>query len=255
MAPVLLHRRGRALIATLNRPEAHNALDGATLDGLEGALDGAEADTGLRALVIAGQPGVFCTGTDFTAAGAAPADAGALAAAAGRVYRLLARFAKSRSVIVCAIDGRTQAGGMGLAAACDYVLCSPRSGFGLPEVRLGLVPAVVLPFLVQRIGWQRAYALTLTARTLDAAEARTQGLVDEIDADGERLRHLLLGLDRTPAQALEAAKRYAQALRPPLAASEGQAVARITSLLADPATLATIRELQHHGLWQQGGGA
>ncbi|MDQ5908473.1 MAG: polyketide biosynthesis enoyl-CoA hydratase PksH [Pseudomonadota bacterium] len=250
----MLRRRGRALIATLNRLEAHNALDGATLDALNQALDQAEAEADVRLLVIAGQPGVFCTGTDFTT----PVDATTLgpevvAMAARRYYRLLARFAASPRLIVCQIDGRTQAGGIGLAAACDYALCTPRSTFNLPEVRLGLIPAVVLPFLIQRIGWQRAYTLTLTARMLDAPQALALGLVDEVGADSEEaLRRLLLTFDRVPMTALNAAKTYSQALRPPLSATEDQAVAQIMALLSDPTALEMIRTLQQHGLWQQG---
>ena len=132
MEPILLRRRGRALIATLNRPEAHNALNGATLDGLNQALDQAEADPEIRLLVIAGQPGVFCTGTDFTTpVDAASVEPDAIAVAARGYYRLLARFAASPRLIVCQIDGRTQAGGMGLVAASDYALCTPGSTFNL----------------------------------------------------------------------------------------------------------------------------
>lgn len=252
MEPLLTRRRGRALIATLNRAEAHNALNGATVDALNQALDQAEADAELRLLIIAGQSGVFCTGTDFSALSEGMlSEQEAIATAARRYYQTLARFAASTRLIACQIDGRTQAGGLGLVAACDYALCTPRSTFNLPEVLLGLVPAVVLPFLARRIGWQRAYALTLTARTLDAAQALTLGLVDEIGVDGEEsLRRLLLAMDRTPAASLKAAKRYCQGLWPLGAATEDQAVAQITELLADPATLDTIRTLQQHGLWQ-----
>ena len=175
----------------------------------------------------------------------------AVAAAARRYYRMLARFTTSPRLIACQIDGRTQAGGLGLVAACDYAFCTPRSTFNLPEVLLGLVPAVVLPFLMRRIGWQRAYSLALTARTVDAAQALTLGLVDEVNADGEEpLRRLLLSMNRTPAVSLQAAKRYGQELWPLTAAIEEQAVAQISELLADPAALDTIRALQEHGLWQ-----
>ncbi|MCB1771215.1 MAG: enoyl-CoA hydratase/isomerase family protein [Candidatus Competibacteraceae bacterium] len=252
MEALLMRRRGRALIATLNRAEVHNALDGATVEALNQALDQVEMDTELRLLVIAGQPGVFCTGTDFTAlSGNRETEPEAIAAAARRYYRLLARFTTSSCLIACQIDGRAQAGGLGLVAACDYAFCTPRSTFNLPEVLLGLVPAVVLPFLMRRIGWQRAYGLALTARTLDAVQALTLGLVDEVNADGEEsLRRLLLSMNRTPAVSLQAAKRYGQELWPLAAATEERAVARISGLLADPAALDTIRALQQHGLWQ-----
>jgi len=252
MEPLLMRRRGRALIATLNRAKAHNALNGAVVEALNQALDQVEADAELRLLVIAGQPGVFCTGTDFMALSEeATRGQEAVAAAARRYYQTLARFAASSRLIACQIDGRVQAGGLGLVAACDYAFCTPRSTFNLPEVLLGLVPAVVLPFLTRRIGWQRAYALTLTARTVDAAQALTLGLVDEVSADSEEsLRRLLLAMDRTPAASLKAAKRYCQGLWPLTAATEDQAVAQIAGLLTDPAALDTIRALQQHGLWQ-----
>ena len=251
MESLLIRRRGRALIATLNRAEAHNALNGATVDALNQALDQPPADAELRLLVIAGQPGVFCTGTDFTTLVAETiTEQEAVTAAARQYYRTLARFSASPRLIACQVDGRTQAGGLGLVAACDYALCTPHSTFNLPEVLLGLVPAVVLPFLTRRIGWQRAYALTLTARALDAAQALAFGLVDEVGVDSEEsLRRLLLAMDRTPAASLKAAKRYCQGLWPLAATTEDRAVAQITELLADPVALDTIRTLQQHGLW------
>lgn len=250
--PLRVERRGRALFAAIDRPDAGNAIDGALLDALDAALDDAEGDAAVRAFVLAGRPGLFCTGMDLAAlTGAENVGAASLQAGARGYFRLLRRLATSRCATVALVDGRCDAGGIGLIAAADVVLCAPQSTFRLPEALLGLIPANVMPFLIRRVGFHRAFRLSATADTLDATAALAAGLVDEIgDPLDAALRRTLLRLERVPDGTLGALKRYMNALTPIDEAAEELAVREIAAMLEDPRSLERVRELMRHGVWQ-----
>lgn len=240
---VIVERRGALLTATLDRPAAGNTLNAALMDGLHVALDRLEADDGLSMLAVRGRDGVFCDGMDFVEATATEvADTAALRARVAPFWTLLARFGHCPKTVVAVVDGRASAGGLGLAAAADLVLATPRASFLLSELMFGLVPATIAPFLVRRIGWQPSLRLTLTAQRIDAAEARSLGLVDELadDAD-DALRRLLLKVDRMAPGAVAAAKRYFQDLAPFDAETERRALDAICAQIADPAVMEGIR--------------
>ncbi|MCT7356887.1 enoyl-CoA hydratase-related protein [Streptomyces sp. 15-116A] len=184
------------------------ALDARTVAELRGALDAAETDQDCRAVVLAGRPGVFCTGMDLR--GALDDDHAPQEFAA-----LLRRLTLVPRVVVAEVDGQVSGGGVGLVAAADLVHATPRSSFGLPEALWGLLPCVVLPYLARRIGPGRATTMALTTRPLDAAEACARGLVDEVgDQPDAWLAQLLVRLERIDARTLDAAKRYAAELWP-----------------------------------------
>jgi polyketide biosynthesis enoyl-CoA hydratase PksH len=238
---------GHLLTLTIDRPEAQNALDAELLGALGEALDRAESDPRVRVVAIAGQPGVFCTGADLAGgAGTSPAEAARL------YFRLLRRFTLSPRIVVSVIDGVVQAGGIGLVAASDVAICSESSTFRLPEVLLGLIPACVLPFLMRRIGFQPSYALSLTGQKIDARRALELRLVDHVASDlHDALRRLVLSVERIPEAAVSGLKQYMHQLAPLSEREEDLAVARIAALLEDPDNLRTVRELVHHGLWQE----
>jgi polyketide biosynthesis enoyl-CoA hydratase PksH len=237
----------RLMTLTIDRPDAHNALDAELLRELSEALDRAEADPRVRVVAIAGRPGVFCTGADLGGgADGSPADA------ARHYFRLLRRFTTSPRIIVSVVDGVVQAGGMGIVAASDVVICSESSTFRLPEVVLGLIPACVLPVLMRRMGTQPSYAMALTAEKLDARRALELRLADRVAADlHDALRRFVLSVERIPEHAVAGLKQYMHQLAPVSEREEELAVARIAALLEDPKNLETVRELVHHGLWQE----
>ncbi|HYI12101.1 MAG TPA: enoyl-CoA hydratase-related protein [Thermoanaerobaculia bacterium] len=246
---VLKYRHeGRLLTLTIDRPEAHNALDAELLGELSAALDRAETDDGVRVVAIAGRAGVFCSGADLAGSGGGtPADTARL------YFRTLRRFTTSPRIIVSVVDGTVQAGGVGLIAASDYVLCSDSSTFRLPEVLIGLIPACVLPFLIRRIGVHGSQMLSLTAQKLDARRALELRLVDQVAPDvNDALRRFVLSVDRIPEQAVASLKSYVQQLAPVTDREEELAVARIAALMEDPKSLGLVQELVHHGLWQEG---
>ncbi|NUR28322.1 MAG: enoyl-CoA hydratase, partial [Catenulispora sp.] len=101
----------------------------------------------------------------------------------GAFFDLLTRFTQAPVIVAAAVDGRVAGGGVGLVAACDFVVATEASTFGLPEALWGLLPCCVLPFLIRRVGFQRAHAMALTTRPVAGAEAAAWGLVDETGPD------------------------------------------------------------------------
>lgn len=168
---------------TLNRPERRNALSLAMVDALIAALDThAEA----RAFVLRGSGGHFCAGGDIADMQRAATDGlTGIAALNRRFGTALERFDALTCATVAVCEGAVMGGGFGLAAVADVTLASPTARFRLPETQLGISPAQIAPFLVQRMGLPTTRRLAVTGRTLDAAGAEAAGLaqaVDDIDA-------------------------------------------------------------------------
>jgi polyketide biosynthesis enoyl-CoA hydratase PksH len=152
------------------------------LGRLRGEIAGASEG---EIVVLEGSGDVFCLG------GALPPEEAGGADAPARFGALLAAIEASSRPVVALVNGDALGGGVGLAAAADLVLASPRARFGLPETLLGLVPAVVFPVLARRVGPARARLLALGHPPLPAATALGWGLVDEVadDLDAALRRH------------------------------------------------------------------
>jgi len=182
------------------------ALDAATVFALHAAIDTA-CDAALGVIMLEGAEGVFCRGMDLDSlAGGGSGNESVYAFA--RCLEAL-RFAPCPTVAV--VDGQALGGGLGLAAACDVVLATSRSTFGLPELLFGALPAIVLPILRERVPAQRLRLLALCAHSVSADEARALGLVDEL-VTPERLPHATRRwtrmLSRPQTQAIALLKRY-----------------------------------------------
>ncbi len=192
--------RGVATL-TLNRPERRNALDGVLMQAMCEQLQVLEQDRGCRVLVLTGQGSAFCAGADFAwlqqvIAGGDDsnlADARLLA----RMMHTLYSFPKPTIALV---NGPAYGGGVGMVACCDLALALEDTLFAFSEVRLGLVAAVIAPYVIFAIGARHAGRLMLTGEPFDAALALELGLVSElvlpegVDALLERdITHLLAG--------------------------------------------------------------
>ncbi|OGF16415.1 MAG: hypothetical protein A2W00_07655 [Candidatus Eisenbacteria bacterium RBG_16_71_46] len=183
----------------LNRPEQHNALTPELGDELISALHALAHHDTIRVMVLGGRGPSFCAGADL---GAMKASAGAgfdenLAEAErlGAVFAALADFPKP---VVGRIHGSVFGGGMGLLCACDIPVASRDSKFGLTEVRLGILPALISPYVIRRLGDRNAREMMLTGERFDAETALRLGLVQavsepkELDARvDERVKALL----------------------------------------------------------------
>jgi len=181
-----VERRGGVRHVTLNRPELRNAMSLAMVDELIAALATAEAE-GDRAVVLRGAGGHFCAGGDIKDMGAAQAQP--VAAGVDPVARVNARFgqlcvayAETGLPIVAVTEGAVMGGGFGLACVADLVIAADTAVFRLPETGLGLVPAQIAPFLVERLGYSEARRLAVTGGKLDAQAALALRLVHEVHA-------------------------------------------------------------------------
>jgi len=202
-------RRDGVLTVQLNRPEAGNAINARLVAELGQVVAQCEAADGPSVLVLSGSAEVFCAGGDFQATAASD-----VAEDPEPLYDLWLRLANGPFVSLAVARGRVNAGGVGLAAACDIVLADGTASFGLSEMLFGLFPACVLPFLIRRVGAQRAHYLTLTTQPVDAAQALAWGLVDAVEDPVEGLlRRHLARLRRLGKPAIGRYKRHGR--RPP----------------------------------------
>jgi len=216
------------------------AIGGPGIAALEQLLLRAQDDTNCRALVIASDGGEFCRGMDLGAL--THGDPAARHEAIAGFARCLGLLRWLRVPSLCIVDGAALGGGVGLAAACDLVLASRAASFALPELLLGLIPAVVLPVLRERLGMSRARWLTLTGETLSAAAAQQLGLVDELCEDptlalAARLKRVLRS---SPAAIARLRTFSAEIADMPLAEALAAGVARTTADTSDPEVVSAV---------------
>lgn len=169
---------GPVLHVRLNRPDVRNAFNGAVVDELHAAFAAADADAAVRVVVLAGNGKSFSAGADLawmTEQAGLPEDENRRGAE--RMARMFLAIARCKKPVVGRMHGHALGGGTGLTAAVDLALCSEDCQFGLTEVKLGIVPAVISPFVMQKIGAGRARALFLTGERFDGKEAQRIGLV------------------------------------------------------------------------------
>jgi methylglutaconyl-CoA hydratase len=180
---VLYENRGPAAVLTLNRPDRRNALSRGLIAALADAVTRAGNDATARAVVLTGAGPSFCAGMDLAelqesvAAGAGESpvwdDALRLATVYDRIYTL-------PKPTVAAVNGPAVAGGAGLVSVCDLAVAVPAAKFGYPEVRRGLVAAMVMPHLLRHVGERTARYLLLTGELIDADEAHRAGFINAV---------------------------------------------------------------------------
>jgi methylglutaconyl-CoA hydratase len=170
---------------TLNRPQVRNAFDEAAIADLAMAFDEAGQDAGVRAIVLAANGPAFCAGADLNwmkKMAACAADDAANVADAMRLADMLRTIYFSPKPVVAKVQGDCHGGGVGLVAACDIAVAGEGVHFALSEVKLGLIPAAISPYVVKAIGDRAARRYVVTAERFDAHEARRLGLVHEVVA-------------------------------------------------------------------------
>lgn len=177
---------------------------------IERLLTDLSLETEAAIVTLEGTEEAFCEGLDLGLL----ADGVDSVSALQRYADLLQAIETAPRPVIALVDGPACGGGVGVAAAADFVLASPKASFGLPEVLFGLIPAMVFPVLVRRVGQARARGLALSAATLTAQEAHRVGLVDELtdDLEGALARHTR-HYERLDARAMAAVKAMAMAHR------------------------------------------
>jgi len=244
----------RATLMPEHSPSEDNPMSLAPLPGpktltlpllkqLEALLRKADADPHCRALVLTSEGAEFCRGMDLHGLARGVAYDEAIATYA-RVLLLLRTI---RPATVCVIENAASGGGVGLVAACDTVIAGRGSTFVLPELLLGLLPAVVLPVLIERIGAGRARRLCLTGESLHGTEAAQLGLVDQcVDDAALALASCLKHLMRISPAAVGRLKRHLQETAGmSLEAALMAGAARTTADLRDPEVAAAIAGFVH----------
>lgn len=203
--------RGAVGYLTIARPEVRNALGPDVVAALAAGLDRMESDPAVRAVVLTGGGKVFSAGADLSSMrkqGAAGLDDNRRnALEMGRLFHRIYDFPKP---VVARVPGPAIGGGVGLMTACDVIVAVESAFFSFSEVRLGIVPALISPFCIRRLGVAKARRLFLTGEKIAAPAARELGLVDEVTTDEDLdagVNRVLDALLQGAPGALAAAKR------------------------------------------------
>lgn len=184
--PLRIERSDAVARVVLARPEVRNAFNAELIAALTEAFASlaAEPPETLRAVVLAGDGSVFCAGADVAwLRAAADMDVAANEADASRLATMLETIDTCPAPVVTRVHGAALGGGMGLCAVSDVVVSTGDATFGFTETRLGILPAVIGPYAVAKIGESQARALFLPGSRFDAQRARAIGLVHEVLAD------------------------------------------------------------------------
>lgn len=243
---VLSAKEGKALRLIMNRPQVHNAFNSEMIRELAAAVDAAKQDADVRLVILTGAGESFCAGADLNwmrevirySYEQNLRESRELAELIHSIYTL-------PKPTIARINGAVIGGGTGLFSACDIVIASDRARFGLSEVKIGLVPAAIGPYVIRRIGESAARELFLTGERFDARRALEIGLVNKVvahealDEKVGEVVHLLLSsgpeaiarckelLQKVPSMGLEEAKSYTAemiaGLRVSLEGQEGMA--------------------------------
>lgn len=171
---------------TLNRPDVHNAFDDVLIDELDKTFARLDSDNSARVVVLAANGKSFSAGADLNwMKRMATYDRGDNVADAIRLGELMHRVATLSKPVIGLIQGAAYGGGVGLVACCDISIASERARFCLSEVKLGLIPAVISPYVVEAIGARQARRYFVTAERFDAHQAHRMGLVHEVVSEDE----------------------------------------------------------------------
>lgn len=183
---LLLERDGGVLRIWFNTPQARNALTAQVVRELNAVLDAVHDDRSIRALVLAGKGGVFSAGGDikgFQASMQGGGDAVAISRSNRAFGGLLSKLDEQPQVVVMLVEGGAVGGGLGLACVGDVTIIEKQTRLQMSETSLGIPPAQIAPFVVERVGLAQARRLMLTGARFDGAEAVRLG-IGHFVADG-----------------------------------------------------------------------
>jgi methylglutaconyl-CoA hydratase len=233
---LVIEKRNTVAIVTLNRPEIRNALSDEMIEDLTRTFLELDADAEVRAVVLAGAGKAFCAGADLNAM-LRSANHGyeQNLAAAQRFARMLATLDRMSKPTVARVHGPAYAGGAGLVAACDIAIGSQDAEFALTEVKLGIAPAVIGPYLVRAMGERLARRYFLSGEKIDAGEAYRLRLLSDVSPPEELdgavnalLGHLIVGAPQAQAKIKDLIRTVAaNALDDALVADTARRIAEI----------------------------
>lgn len=227
---------------TFDRPQVGNAINARMIAEISAVLDQCASTSGLNGqpmsiVVLEGGNEVFCAGGDFEAV-----TENGSAGDPEPLYDIWLKLAQGPFVTISLVNGRVNAGGVGFVAASDIVIASKNASFSLSELLFGLYPACVLPFLIRRVGRQRAHYMTLMTKPVSTADALASGLVDVLADDPETaLRQHMARLKHLRQPAIARYKAYLSSCSGNPAADKAAALEANRAVFSDPDVLAGIR--------------
>ena len=232
----------------INRPEANNTINGQLVAECNHVLS--KCEESVTVIVLSGTPEVFCFGADFKAIAKAAMKDPEHDDGPGPLYDLWLRLATGPYVTISHVRGKANAGGIGFVAASDIVIADETAQFSLSEMLFGLYPACVLPFLISRIGFQKAHYFTLMTQPISARQACEWGLVDAFEPASESLlRRHLQRLRRLSKTAIRRYKTYVSRISVSLQALKLPAVAANLEIFSDANNLEAITRYVEQGLF------
>ncbi|WP_218081866.1 enoyl-CoA hydratase/isomerase family protein [Anthocerotibacter panamensis] len=222
---------------TLADAERGNALNAPLLRALVQALRSATMDPHCRVILLKAEGPDFCQGLDLGQIDVRPD------LALGRVFlECLTLIADAPCPVVACVAGKVTGGGLGLVAACDLVLADRAAVFMLSEVIVGMIPALIAPFLLGRLPVARVRYLALSSRGIPAAEAQIFGLVDEVAPDlAEAVHRQVQRLLSSSPEAMATSKRYLTRLTGTREEQTDLAMAELQHWLSAPARVEAIQ--------------
>lgn len=181
-------RAGEVLRVTLDRPEIHNAFDDVLISEAIQLFGEQTTFDGIRAVVLAGEGANFCAGADLNwMSRMITWSREENAADSRRLGEMFSLINHCPVPVIGRVQGAAIGGGVGLVSVCDIVIATSSARFGLSEVKLGILPAVISPYVIAKIGETHARALFFTGERFDADRARTIGLVHSVVEDESKL--------------------------------------------------------------------
>ena len=173
--PLIVERDGDALMLSLNNTHKKNALTSEMMGALSGILEDVKNYNGLRVIVIKGNGSVFCSGADINTWN--PEE----------LQELLFSLSDCPVPTIAHVHGVCFGGGMGLASACDFVIADEGTKFGFPEVKIGMIPALISPYVSRKISISRMRELFITGESFGIRQAYDFGFLYTLDSDIEKL--------------------------------------------------------------------
>lgn len=228
------------------RPESGNTINKQLVKEFHQALDSCEQER--TVIILEGLQDVFCMGADFQEIHDTVKDEAMPDNEAEALYDLWFRLATGPYITIAHVKGKANAGGVGFVSACDIVLADNTAVFSLSELLFGLFPACVLPFLIRRIGFQKANYLTLMTKPVTVTDAYNWGLVDAFESNSESLLRVhLLRLRRLSKTAVADYKQYQLKLNPFLVQSRTAAVTANKEIFSNVSNLKLISKYVETG--------
>ncbi|ODS24091.1 enoyl-CoA hydratase [Candidatus Endobugula sertula] len=224
----------------LYRPEANNTINDQMVKECIQVIEGCYHRA--KIVVIEGLTDVFCFGADFQGmANSLGTSVSSGEQGPERLYNLWHMLTSGPFVSIAHVKGRVNAGGVGFVTACDLAVADSRAYFSLSELLFGLMPACVFPFLMRRMGFQRAHVMTLMTHPISAKQAQDFGLIDNCSENSETQMHQYLQrLCRLNKVAIQRYKNYISTLDDSLLTAKPYALAANREVFTEPENLKKI---------------